>query len=196
MIGTWEIDSCNLRVSIAICSEQWVIPAIDKILIKSRMKSNTAARKSVLEWVKLQWWVGNVVKWRKHSPVKFANFVYICITRGKNNHFLLKNGYLSVFNANIYKICEFHRSIFSSFYNNSQPNFEILLIWRCSFQLLDKKISSIAGIIHLPINIVRLIATLQYSGKQNNWLTVRQCKSVSVRFFFVFFLNAQNCHLQ
>ena len=49
MIGTWEIDSCNLRVSITICSEQWVIPAMDTILIKSKMKSNTAARKSVLE---------------------------------------------------------------------------------------------------------------------------------------------------
>jgi hypothetical protein len=42
---------------------------------------------------------------------------------------------LSVCNANIYKICEFHRAIFSSFYNNSQPNLAILLIWRCSFQL-------------------------------------------------------------
>jgi hypothetical protein len=28
----------------------------------------------------------NIVKWRKYSPVKFANFVYICITHGKNNH--------------------------------------------------------------------------------------------------------------
>jgi hypothetical protein len=31
-------------------------------------------------------------------------------------------------NTNIYKICELHRAIFSSFYNNSQPNFAILLI--------------------------------------------------------------------
>jgi hypothetical protein len=30
-------------------------------------------------------------------------------------------------NANMYKTCELHRAIFSSFYNNSQPNFVILL---------------------------------------------------------------------
>jgi hypothetical protein len=35
------------------------------------------------------------VKGRKYSPVKFANFAYIFITRGKNNHFRLKNGYFS-----------------------------------------------------------------------------------------------------
>jgi hypothetical protein len=28
-------------------------------------------------------WLLNVVKWRKYSPVKFENFVFICITRGK-----------------------------------------------------------------------------------------------------------------
>jgi hypothetical protein len=54
--------------------------------------------------------------------------LYICITRGKNNHFRLKNCYFHARNANIYKICELHRAIFSSFYNNSQPNFTILLI--------------------------------------------------------------------
>ena len=32
---------------------------------------------------------------RIYSPVKFANFVYICIKRGKNNHLQLKNGYFS-----------------------------------------------------------------------------------------------------
>jgi hypothetical protein len=37
-------------------------------------------------------------------------------------------------NANIYKICKLHRTIFSSFYNNSQTNVAILLILRCSFQ--------------------------------------------------------------
>jgi hypothetical protein len=70
--------------------------------------------------------------------VKFANFVGICITRGKNNHFRLKNGYFfPARNANIYKICELHSAIFSSFYSNSQPNFAILLILRCSFQLWE-----------------------------------------------------------
>jgi hypothetical protein len=38
-------------------------------------------------------------------------------------------------NANIYKICELHSAIFSSFYNNLQENFAISLILRCSFQL-------------------------------------------------------------
>ena len=33
---------------------------------------------------------------RIYSPVKFANFVYIYITRGKNNHLRLKNGYFSL----------------------------------------------------------------------------------------------------
>ena len=69
-----------------------------------------------------------------YRPVKFANFVYICTinTRCKNNHFRLKKGYFSrAYNANIYKICELYRAIFSSFYNNSQRNFAILLILRC-----------------------------------------------------------------
>ena len=56
-------------------------------------------------------------------------------------------------NANIYKICELHRAIFSSFYNISQPNFAILLILHAlssygnGFVLLvEIKISSKAGI--------------------------------------------------
>jgi hypothetical protein len=60
----------------------------------------------------------------------FANFVYICITRGKNNHFRLKMVIFYARNTNIYKICKLHRAIFSSFYNNSQPNFAILLVLR------------------------------------------------------------------
>jgi hypothetical protein len=56
------------------------------------------------------------------------NFVYICITRGKNTTFGSKMVLFPARNANIYKICELHRAIFSSFYNNSQPNFAILLI--------------------------------------------------------------------
>jgi hypothetical protein len=58
--------------------------------------------------------------------------------------------------TNIYKICELHRAIFSSFYNNSQPIFAILLILRMLFLavvmdfvlLVQIKISSQAGIIH------------------------------------------------
>jgi hypothetical protein len=115
------------------------IPAIDKILIKSRMKSNTAAKKSVLEWVKLQIYkdgLVNVVKWRKYTALWSSQILYIFVLRVvKIVTFCSKMVILSVCNANIYKICEFHRAIFSSFYNNSQPNFAILLIWRCSFQL-------------------------------------------------------------
>jgi hypothetical protein len=53
----------------------------------------------------------------------------ICITRGKNNHFWAESG--SVFiarNTNIYKICELHRAIFSSFYNISQLNSDAVLL--------------------------------------------------------------------
>jgi hypothetical protein len=71
----------------------------------------------------------------KYSPVNFANSVYtgiysICIIRA-----VTKMVIFPARNANIYKICELHRAIFSSFYNNSQPNFAILLILRCSFKL-------------------------------------------------------------
>jgi hypothetical protein len=59
----------------------------------------------------------------------------MCITRGKNNRFRLKNGFSRALYKYILKICELHRAIFSSFYNNSQPNFAILLILRRSFQL-------------------------------------------------------------
>ena len=34
-----------------------------------------------LDFIKV--WLQNVVKCGKYSPVKFANFVYFCITRGK-----------------------------------------------------------------------------------------------------------------
>ena len=57
-----------------ICSELWVIPDIDKILIKSRTKSNTTARKSVLEWVKLQRWVGKCCKMKKIKPCEVRKF--------------------------------------------------------------------------------------------------------------------------
>ena len=114
---------------------------------EERDPCNTAARKSILERVKLQSLVAKCCKMKKilYSPVKFANFVYICInlvprvficiTRSENNHFRSKNGYFPARNANIYKICELHRAIFFSFYNISQPNFAILLILRNSFQL-------------------------------------------------------------
>ena len=40
-----------------------------------------------------------------------------------------------VHNINMYKIRKFRVAIFSLFYNICQPNFAILLILRCSFEL-------------------------------------------------------------
>jgi hypothetical protein len=63
-------------------------------------------------------WLRMVVKWRQYSPVKFANFVYICITRKITIYFLAESMVIfTARNTNIYKICELHRAIFSSFYN-------------------------------------------------------------------------------
>ena len=50
-------------------------------------KAFTAARKRILRLVELQSSVENVVKYGKYSPAKFANFVHICVTRGKSYHF-------------------------------------------------------------------------------------------------------------
>ena len=71
-----------------------------------------------------------------YSPVKFANFVYICITHGKITTFGSK---MVIFPRvmQIQYIQNLRTSpgyIFSLFYNNSQPNFAFLLILRCSFQ--------------------------------------------------------------
>jgi hypothetical protein len=57
----------------------------------------------------------------------------------------------------------------------------LFLLSRSKFRL---SLESSICLYHLPINIARLIATLQYSGEQNIRLTVRQCKSVSVCCFF------------
>ena len=63
-------------------------------------------------------WLRIIVKWGKYSPVKFANFVYIWITCGEYNHFEPKVVInFTARNTNIYKICELHKAIFSSFYN-------------------------------------------------------------------------------
>ena len=54
--------------------------------------------------------------------MNFENFVYICylIRAVKITTFGSKMVIFSARNANIYKIWELHRAIFSSFYNNSQ----------------------------------------------------------------------------
>ena len=73
-----------------------------------------------------------VVKYGKYGIAKFANFVYICITRGKSYHFRgnfsSKMVTFSARNTNIYKICKLCNAIFSVFYNISPPNSAILLI--------------------------------------------------------------------
>jgi hypothetical protein len=43
---------------------------------------------------------------------------------------------ISARNTNILKICKLRKAIFSVFYNISQPNFALLLISLCSFELL------------------------------------------------------------
>ena len=54
----------------------------------------------------------------KYSPAKFANFVYICP----------EVVICPACNTIIYKICEFGRAIFPTFYNMSQPYFAVLLM--------------------------------------------------------------------
>ena len=43
---------------------------------------------------------------------------------------------ISARNTNILKMCKLRKAIFSVFYNISQPNFALLLISLCSFELL------------------------------------------------------------
>jgi hypothetical protein len=86
--------------------------------------------------------------------------------------------------ANIY----IHRAIFFSFYNKlfatkfcNFTNLKMLFpaMVMVSFLSRLKLCQYIAGIIHLPINIARLIATLQYSGELN----IRfDCKAVQISF--------------
>ena len=46
-------------------------------------KSISTAGKSILISYNCQVWLQNIVKCEKYGPVKFANFVYFCTTRGK-----------------------------------------------------------------------------------------------------------------
>ena len=43
----------------------------------------STAEKSIFNFVNYEVWFQNIVKCGKYSPVKFANFVYFCIMRGK-----------------------------------------------------------------------------------------------------------------
>ena len=46
-------------------------------------KSISTAGKSILNFRNCQVWLQNILKCGKYNPVKFANFVYFCITHGK-----------------------------------------------------------------------------------------------------------------
>ena len=71
-------------------------------------------------------------KMRKiYNPVKFANFVYIFILRSVKIPLSVEKW---LFFPILYIF--FLWAIFSSFYNNSQPNVAILIILRCSFQFV------------------------------------------------------------
>ena len=101
-------------------------------------KSFTTARKRIVKLVELQSLMAKCCKIRKiYSPAKFANFVYICITRGKSYHFELKLPRKWL--LNIYKICKLRSGpcdhIFRILHNISPPNFAILLIFRFFFQM-------------------------------------------------------------
>ena len=120
------------------CSRQWTICIIDLHSVwAKRTKSFTTARKRILRLVELQGLVAKCCKIRKYSLAKFANFVYICTTRGKSYHFHCnfssKMVTFSARNINIYKICKLHRAVFSVLYNILPPNCAILLILNSSF---------------------------------------------------------------
>ena len=57
------------------------IPLFDKLLISENELAHLE-RASQISY-NSHVWLQNKVKCTKYSPVKFANFVYICITNGK-----------------------------------------------------------------------------------------------------------------
>ena len=92
--------------------------------------------KSVVNLVKLSSLVAKYCKMsKKYSPVKFANFVYFCITNGKA--LSLCGNLVTLFPAyaKVYKILKLYITIFWTFYNILQPNFTISLNLGSSFQL-------------------------------------------------------------
>ena len=115
---------------------KWTDCITDKIFKNIEIvKSITTALKSILNLVKLQSLVRNIVKCKNYRPAKFANFVYFCITHGKLIPLSRKRYQFSPRNTKVYKICKFYRVIFFTFYNISQPNFAILLNLGCSLML-------------------------------------------------------------
>ena len=60
---------------------QWTIPLLDKVLNPENQLAQL--EKASLISYNCQVWLQIIVKCGKYSPVKFANFVYFCITHGK-----------------------------------------------------------------------------------------------------------------
>ena len=97
--------------------------------LEKKNESITIAGKSILKWVKLQHLVANsLCKMRKIHPCEFRKCcIYLQLREGKITIF--EPAKVVIFTSRktiIYKICELHRAIFSSFYN-------ILVTDLCSF---------------------------------------------------------------
>ena len=85
----------------------------------------------------------NIVKCGKYSPVKFAKFVYLCITHGKALQICGNVVTQIPRNTKVYKIRKLYITIFSTFYNILQPNFAILLNFRKLFPTVLKLFSNL-----------------------------------------------------
>ena len=110
-----------------IVNSQWTDCIIDKIFKNVEIvKFITTALKSVLKLVKLQSLVAKCCKMQKIQPVKFANFVYFCITRGKLIPLSRKRYQFSPRNTKVYKICKLCSSTkFRMLFNAVVMNFTI-----------------------------------------------------------------------
>ena len=81
-------------------------------------KSVSTAGKSILNLIHLSSLAAKYCKTGKYSPVKFANFLYFCITHGKL--LPLCGNVVTPFSAKVYKICKLCITIFqhfTTFYN-------------------------------------------------------------------------------
>ena len=97
---------------------------VDEILTEARRTNFIgSAKRSILKFVKLQSLVAKCCEIRKINLATFANFVYICITRGDAYHFPANFG-LNVVgsfvrNTIMHKISKLEEAIFSVFYSIS-----------------------------------------------------------------------------
>jgi hypothetical protein len=100
--------------------------------------------------------------------VKFTNFVYICITHGQITIFEQKVFIFITRNTNIYKICELHRAIFSSFYNITNP-----YMHHCSFT--HSKTLFLAAVLAFILDLIKIlsIAKITHCSEQ---IAIEICK--------------------